>query len=103
VVPRTHFEAHFYPDRSPRGLSQSTEAGNLLKAHCLHLAKGISIVKKQRERALSLPGKLPAPTNLREFFVEIGSGSPLPLIIAWCNGYLWTVLVRVRRQTDWWV
>jgi hypothetical protein len=36
-----------------------------LKAPCLHLSqKGNSIVKKQKERALSLPGKLPAPSIL---------------------------------------
>ena len=38
-----------------------------LKAPCLHLSKGTSIVKKQKERALSLPGKLPAPYNSRDF------------------------------------
>ena len=28
---------------------------------------GISIIKKQKERAFSLPGKLPAPYNSRDF------------------------------------
>ena len=36
---------------------------------------GTSIVKKQKERALSLPGKLPAPYNSRDFFVgDLGAG-----------------------------
>ena len=51
-----------------------------VEGSCLHLSqKGTSIVKKQKERAFSLSGKLPAPNNSREFFVGIGSGSPLPL------------------------
>src|SRR5205814_6821830 len=67
-----------------------------LKAPCLHLAPhagcprgdpalsqiGTSIVKKLKERALSLPGKLPAPSILAIFALRFGSGSPLPLIIA---------------------
>ena len=72
-----------------------------LKAPCLHLSQiGTSIVKKQKERALSLPGKLPAPYKSRDFALRFGSGSPLPLIIASFDGYLWTlpVFVRVRRQ-----
>ncbi len=48
--------------------------------------KGISFVKKQRERALSLRGKLPAPYKSRVFLWRFGSGSPLPLIIAY-TGY----------------
>jgi hypothetical protein len=46
------------------------------------LAKDTSIVKKQKERALSLPGKLPAPSILANFALRFGSGSPLPLINA---------------------
>jgi len=54
-----------------------------LKAPCLHLSqKGNSIVKKLKERALSLPGKLPAPSILAIFALRFGSGRPLPLIIA---------------------
>ena len=54
-----------------------------LKAPCLHLSQiGTSIVKKQKERALSLQGKLPAPSILAIFALRFGSGSPLPLIIA---------------------
>src|SRR5207244_13004190 len=54
-----------------------------LKAPCLHLSQiGTSIVKKLKERALSLPGKLPAPSILANFALRFGSGSPLPLIIA---------------------
>src|SRR5690242_18210038 len=50
-----------------------------VEGSCLHLSqKGTSIVKKLKERAFSLSGKLPAPYNPREFFVGIGSGSPLP-------------------------
>jgi hypothetical protein len=44
--------------------------------------KGTSIVKKQKERGLSLPGKLPAPNNSRDFSLRFGSGSPLPRINA---------------------
>jgi hypothetical protein len=56
-----------------------------VEGSCLHLSqKGTSIVKKQKERVISLTGKLPAPYNPREFFVGIGSGSPLPLITAYC-------------------
>src|SRR6267143_5991941 len=44
--------------------------------------KGTSIVKKQKERALGLPGKLPAPNNSRDFYWRFGSGSPLPRINA---------------------
>ena len=54
-----------------------------LKAPCLHLSQiGISIVKKLKERALSLPGKLPAPSILAKFCFEIWEREPLPLIIA---------------------
>src|SRR5712691_3265702 len=54
-----------------------------LKAPCLHLSQiGTSIVKKQKERALSLPGKLPAPYKSRDFALRFGSGRPPPLIIA---------------------
>ncbi len=64
---------------------------------------GISIVKKLKERALSLPGKLPAPSILANFALRFGSGSPLPLINASFDGYLWTlpVFVRLRRQKYW--
>jgi hypothetical protein len=40
--------------------------------------KSISIVKKLKERALSLRGKLPAPYNSREFFVEIWERESAP-------------------------
>src|SRR3989475_13284175 len=67
-----------------------------LKAPCLHLAPhagcprgdpalsqiGTSIVKKLKERALSLPGKLPAPYKSRDFALRFGSGRPLPRINA---------------------
>jgi len=43
--------------------------------------KGTSIVKKQKERALGLPGKLPAPNNSRDFLLRFGSGSPLPRLM----------------------
>jgi hypothetical protein len=68
--------------RSPGTLAKDRDR-HPLKAPCLHLSQiGTSIVKKLKERALSLPGKLPAPSILREFCFEIGSGSPLPRIIA---------------------
>src|SRR5204862_3470230 len=70
-----------------------------LKAPCLHLSQiGTSIVKKLKERALSLPGKLPAPSSLLNFALRFGSGSPLPRIIACFDDYLWTFFVRVYRQ-----
>ena len=50
-----------------------------LKAPCLHLSQiGTSIVKKQKERALSLPGKLPAPNNSRDFSLEIWEREAAP-------------------------
>ena len=50
-----------------------------LKAPCLHLSQiGTSIVKKLKERALSLPGKLPAPSILREFCFEIWERESAP-------------------------
>src|SRR5881394_290718 len=50
-----------------------------LKAPCLHLSQiGTSIVKKQKERALSLQGKLPAPSILREFCFEIWEREAAP-------------------------
>ena len=39
---------------------------------------GTSIVKKLKERALSLPGKLPAPSILREFCFEIWERESAP-------------------------
>jgi len=56
-----------------------------LKAPCLHPKNpreaarsfsqiGTSIIKKQKERALSLPGKLPAPNNSRDFLGDLGAG-----------------------------
>jgi hypothetical protein len=46
-----------------------------LKAPCLHLSQiGTSIVKKQKERALSLQGKLPAPSILANFALRLGAG-----------------------------
>ena len=42
------------------------------------LAKSISIVKKLKKRALSLPGKLPAPSILVEFCVEIWERESAP-------------------------
>jgi hypothetical protein len=50
-----------------------------LKAPCLHLSqKGTSIVKKQKERALSLRGKLLAPYKSREFCFEIWERESAP-------------------------
>src|SRR5256714_14629119 len=72
-----------------------------LKAPCLHLSQiGTSIVKKLKERALSLPGKLPAPSSLANFALRFGSGSPLPRINAWYFGYLWPAGGRVCRRNN---
>ena len=50
-----------------------------LKAPCLHLLQiGTSIVKKLKERALSLPGKLPAPSILAIFCFEIWEREAAP-------------------------
>ena len=50
-----------------------------LKAPCLHLSQiGTSIVKKLKERALSLPGKLPAPSILFRFAFEIWERESAP-------------------------
>ena len=69
TLSRTHFETHFSRGWRSLGLSQSTEIVIRLKAPAFISRKiGTSIVKKQKERALSLPGKLPAPYNPREFF-----------------------------------
>src|SRR5690349_4929061 len=69
--------------RTPGTLAKDRDR-HPLKAPCLHLAPhsgcprgdpalsqiGTSIVKKLKERALSLQGKLPAPSILREFCFE---------------------------------
>ena len=50
-----------------------------LKAPCLHLSQiGTSIVKKLKERAFSLPGKLPAPSILFRFCFEIWERESAP-------------------------
>jgi hypothetical protein len=68
------------PRMATLGASQTNGVVIPLKAPCLHLRKiGTSIVKKRKERAFSLPGKLPAPYNSRDFSLRFGSGSPLPL------------------------
>ena len=46
-----------------------------------------------------LPREAARSFNSLDFVFEIGSGSPLPLINALNYGDLWTVLVRVDRQT----
>jgi len=73
-----------------------------LKAPCLHLSQiGTSIIKKQKERAFSLPGKLPAPSSLLIFALRFGSGSPLPLIKAYYSGDFRIFGIRVYRQKYW--
>src|SRR5947199_6789648 len=68
--------------RSPGTLAKDRDR-HPLKAPCLHLSRiGTSIVKKLKERALSLPGKLPAPSVLANFALRFGSANPLPLINA---------------------
>ena len=50
-----------------------------LKAPCLHLSQiGTSIVKKLKERALSLQGKLPAPSTLAKVCFEIWEREAAP-------------------------
>src|SRR5436190_3742366 len=50
-----------------------------LKAPCLHLSQiGTSIVKKLKERALSLPGKLPAPSILANFALNFWERESAP-------------------------
>ncbi len=44
--------------------------------------KVLQLSKNKRSGALSLPGKLPAPSILANFALRFGSGSPLPLINA---------------------
>jgi hypothetical protein len=60
---------------------QPVEARNHRLKSVLLRKKGISIVKKRIERALSLPGKLPAPFKSRDFVLRFGSGSPLPRLM----------------------
>ena len=66
-----------HPRRScDRVRARSQTAG---KAPCLHLSQvGTSIVKKLNERALSLPGKLPAPSISRDFCLEIRERESAP-------------------------
>ena len=45
---------------------------------CATRKKGISIVKKLKKRALSLPGKLPAPTILANFSLEFWERESAP-------------------------
>ena len=50
-----------------------------LKAPCLHLSQiGTSIVKKLKERALSLQGKLPAPSILANFALNFWERESAP-------------------------
>src|SRR5207237_7434537 len=84
---------HTSPEDGDLADSRKGPRSHPLKAPCLHLAPharcprgdpalsqiGTSIVKKLKERALSLPGKLPAPSILAIFALRFGSGSPLPL------------------------
>src|SRR5437016_8573238 len=50
-----------------------------LKAPCLHLSQiGTSIVKKLKERALSLQGKLPAPSILAKFALNFWERESAP-------------------------
>ena len=101
--PRRHTSRHTSPeDGDARHSRKATASSSVEGSLPSSLTKGISIIKKQKERAFSLPGKLPAPYKSRDFSLRFGSGSPLPLIIAWSDDYLWTwPSVWVRRQTNW--
>src|SRR5438309_11841484 len=78
-----HTSRHTSPEMAISRTLAKDRDRHPLKAPCLHLSQiGTSIVKKLKERALSLPGKLPAPSILAIFALRFGSGSPLPLIIA---------------------
>src|SRR5438046_5835898 len=91
-----HTSRHTSPEMAISRTLAKDQDRHPLKAPCLHLAPhagcprgdpalsqiGTSIVKKLKERALSLPGKLPAPSILAIFALRFGSGRPLPLIIA---------------------
>ena len=75
-----HTSRHTSPVDGDLVDSRKAPRSSPLKAPCLHLSqKGNSIVKKLKERALSLPWKLPAPSILANFALRFGSGSPLPL------------------------
>lgn len=97
TMSRTHFETHFSRGWRSHGLSQSTEIVIRLKAPAfISRKKGTSIVKKQRSGLLASQGSCPLLNNSRDFFVGIGSGSPLPLINACYTDDL-SPLVRVFR------
>src|SRR2546421_10765490 len=64
--------------RSPGTLAKDRDR-HPLKASCLHLSQiGTSIVKKLKERALSLPGKLPAPSILANFALNFWERESAP-------------------------
>ena len=75
---REHTSRHNSPEMANSRTLAKHRVHHPSKAPCLHPAKSISIVKKQKERAFSFSGKLPAPSILLNLF-EIGSGRPLPL------------------------
>src|SRR5262249_10563661 len=73
-----------------------------LKAPCLHLSQiGTSIIKKLKERAFSLPGKLPAPSILLIFALRLGAGVRSRFINACYFGDFRISDLRVYRQTCW--
>src|ERR1044072_601847 len=77
---------------------------HLVEGSCLHLSQiDTSIIKKLKERAFSLPGKLPAPSILLSFSLRFGSGSPLPLINACYSGDFRILIVRFYRQNHSWL
>jgi hypothetical protein len=80
---REYTSRHTSPeDGDARHARKATASSSVEGSLPSSLAKGTSNVKKQKERALSLPGKLPAPSILANFALRFGSGSPLPLINA---------------------
>ena len=78
IQSREHTSRHTSPVMANSRTLAKHRVHHPSKAPCLHPAKSISIVKKQKERALSFSVKLPAPSILLNLF-EIGSGRPLPL------------------------
>jgi hypothetical protein len=62
------------------------------------LAKRYFDCQKTKGAGFKPPREAARSYNSREFSLEFGSGSPLPLINALYNGYLWTSRVRGYRR-----
>ena len=77
---REHTSRHTSPEMANSRTLAKHRVHHLSKAPCLHPAKSISIVKKLKERALSFPGKLPAPSILLNLF-EIWEREAAPAVL----------------------